>query len=231
MREETVFIVDDDPQARELVAAIARSKGWQVREYESAEALLGADRGTGKSCVVLEVQLPGLSGLELQSRLAANGDFVPAVFVTAHGDVPTAVQAMQQGAVTFLQKPASSDALSQAIELGLRRSEEHYAAAQETQDLRDRFAQLTASERNVLERVIQGQPNKQIATEMDIGLRTVELRRSHIMRKTGAASLTHLIRLAIEVGFPDDLPPETARPAESAGSSADDVARTESPPA
>jgi len=197
------------------VAAVARSKGLQVREYDSAESLLAADRVPSKACVVTEARLPGISGLELQQRLAEAGHFVPAVFFTAHGDVPAAVKAMQQGAVTFLEKPASPEALAEGIEVAIQRSGEHHATARQMQELRDRFAQLTASERQVLDRVIQGQPNKQIATEMDIGLRTVELRRSHIMRKTGASSLTQLIRLTMEVGFPDDLPPNVPPPAES----------------
>jgi two-component system response regulator FixJ len=161
----------------------------------------------GLQVLVLELRLPGISGLELLQQLQAANGAIPIVMMSALGDIPTAVKAMQAGAVTFLPKPLGPDDLWTAVELALQRARVQHSAAQAKQQVKDRFASLSASERQVLIRVMEGQPNKRIATEMDMGLRTVELRRSHITRKTGAASLTELIRLALEIDFPNDLPP------------------------
>lgn len=204
--EATVYVVDDNPAERESLAAISRDQGWQVRECDSAETFLAEFRDDTATCVVLEAQLPDMSGLELQQRLRVAGKSSPVVMVSGRGDIRTAVQAMQQGAVTFLEKPCSSDELCSAIEIALEQAERQQQAAQRRLALRDRFARLTASEREVLERVLEGQPNRQIAQEMDLGLRTVELRRSHIMKKTGTTNLSELIRLATEIHFPHDLP-------------------------
>lgn len=201
--EATVFLVDDDAAVRESMAAIARSKGLKVLEYESAEAFLtyrNADRG----CLLVDLRLPGMSGLELQQKLLEAGRPVPTVFISAYGDVPTAVRAMQQGAVTFLEKPCDPADLWAGIELALQQGNKRQPLSESRDGLRKRFAHLTESERAVLDRVIEGQPNKRIASELDIGLRTVELRRSNIMRKVGANTFSELIRMAIEVEFPND---------------------------
>jgi two-component system, LuxR family, response regulator FixJ len=202
--DATVYVIDNDQAARESVAAIVRSKGVQVRELESGEALLAELPTDGHLCLIVDVDLPGLSGLELQPRLQQAGKSLPVVMV-GRPDVAVAVKAMQQGAVTYLQKPCSREELTAAIEVALERASRQQAERRQKEDLRNRFEQLTASERQVLTRVIEGQPNRQIADEMDIGLRTVELRRSNIMRKTGASNLCELIRLSIEVGFPNGL--------------------------
>jgi len=204
--EATIYVVDADPAAREAMAAMVRSKGLQVHECESAEAFLNEFRPNGKTCLVTEVHLPDMSGLELQQRLKIAGKQAPVVMVSDRGDIRTAVLAMKQGAVSFLEKPCNSDELSAAIDEALEQSAQQHQRTEQNQALRDRFAQLTPSEREVLSRVIEGQPNRRIAKDLDIGLRTVELRRSHIMRKTGANSLSELIRLAIDVNFPEDLP-------------------------
>lgn len=209
-QETTIYVVDGDQSARESMALVARSKGLQVRECESAEALLSAFQAGNQACLIVEAQLPGISGLELQQRLNGAGKLAPIVMVGANPDVRTAVRAMQQGAVTFLPKPCSTEELSAAIDTALERSSQHQSALQQMQGLRERFGQLSASEREVLSRVIEGQSNKRISTEMDLGLRTVELRRSNIMRKTGASNLSELIRLAIEVGFPGEVPAPAA---------------------
>ena len=201
--EATVFLVDDDAAVRESIAALARSKGLKVLEYESAEAFL-ANRNAGRGCLLVELRLPGMSGLELQQKLQEAGRAVPTVFISAFGDVPTAVRAMQQGAVTFLEKSCDPADLWAGIELALKQGNRRQSSSESQEALRERFAQLTESEREVLARVVEGQPNKRIAAELDIGLRTVELRRSNIMRKTGANSFSELIRLAIEVDFPND---------------------------
>jgi len=213
--EATVHIVDDQQAQRESFAAVIRSKGLQVREYGSAEEFLSGGAGDwDRACLLIEAQLPGMSGLELQQRLATQGSSIPVVMTSDLPDVSLAVRAMQQGAVTFLQKPCTPEELWAGIELALQSAREQAEANQRRQDLRERFRSPSDSERTVLSRVIEAKSNKQIATELDLGLRTVELRRSNIMRKTGAANLFELMRLVIEVGFPDDLPSETL-PAQS----------------
>jgi two-component system response regulator FixJ len=213
-QDTTVYVVDGDDAARMSMAAIARSKGLQVRELKSGEALLAQLPADGRLCLIVDVDLPGLSGLELQPQLQQGGEALPLVMV-GQPDVRVAVRAMQQGAVTYLPKPCSQEELTVAIDAALERASQHQAERQQKEDLRGRFEQLTSSEREVLARVMEGQPNRQMAGEMDIGLRTVELRRSNIMRKTGASNLSELIRLAIEVNFPNGLaalPGEEARP-------------------
>lgn len=216
MREETtVYVVDGEQAARKETVEIVRSKGLGVRECESAEQLLGELPPESRpECFIVNADLPGISGLELQQRLCNSGKHSPLV-MTGGGDVRTAVRAMQQGAVTFLQRPCCAQELSAAIELALDRASQQQATQRQKDELRDRFQQLTLSERDVLARVIEGQPNRRIASEMDLGLRTVELRRSNIMRKTGATNLSELIRRAIEVDFPNSL----AAPASEAGKS------------
>jgi FixJ family two-component response regulator len=206
-----VHIVDDDPAARESVAAVVRSRGLKVQEYDSAEQFLKVERPSGPGCLLLDIRMPGMSGLELQTSLKAAGVRLPTVVITGFGDVATAVKAMQNGAITFLEKPCEQQQLWDALELALAQANQQQASTLRRQELEQRFASLTESERTVLIRVMDGQPNKRIATEMDIGLRTVELRRSNIMRKTGATSLSELIRLAIEAGFPDAVPAGAAQ--------------------
>lgn len=203
----TVFVVDDDPAARESVAAVVESKGLVVKQFESAEQFLAQFADEACACLLVDVRMAGMSGIDLQQQLAEAGRSIPTIIITGYGDVATAVQAMQNGAVTFLEKPCSQEELWRSIELALHRAGLLQKASQRKTELADRFNRLTANERQVLQRVMEGQPNKRIASELDIGLRTVELRRSHIMKKTEANSLSELIRLAIEVNFPCDLAP------------------------
>jgi two-component system response regulator FixJ len=195
--ETTVYVVDSDPADRISIAAVAKSKGVTVREFESSEAFLAELSAAKRACVILDADQ------DFQLRLQQSGSSPPVVMV-GPGDVRAAVRAMQQGAVSYLAKPVDPDELSAAIDIALQRAGKQ-ALNHAKQDLRTRFEQLTASEREVLSRVIDGQPNRRIAGDLDLGLRTVELRRSNIMRKTGAANLSELIRLAIEVDFPNGL--------------------------
>jgi FixJ family two-component response regulator len=205
--ETTVYVVDSDQAARESMAAIAGSKGVQVREFGSGEKLLAEWSAGGLACLIVDADLPGLSGLDLQQQLQEAGQLPPAVVVSERGDVRAAVRAMQQGAITFLQKPCDPAELSAAIDAALQRATLQEDARRHQAELRNRFEQLTRSEREVLSRVMEGQANRRMANDLDLGLRTVELRRSNIMRKTGASNLSELIRLAIEAGFPDSLTP------------------------
>jgi len=215
--ETTIYVVDSDQAARESIAAIARSKGVRVREFESGEALLTELPAGSPACLIVDADLPGLSGLDLQLQLQEAGQSPPAVMVSNQGDVRAVVKAMQQGAVTFLQKPCAQNELSDAIDAALDRASQQQETKRQKQELRHRFEQLTLSEREVLSRVLEGQPNRRIANEMDIGLRTVELRRSNIMRKTGASNLSELVRLAIEVDFPNGLAAPTSEAGKSNG--------------
>lgn len=203
----TVFIVDDDPAARESVSAVVESKGLRAKQFASAEQFLADFRGERQACLLVDVRMTGMSGIELQEQLVASGKKIPTILVTGYGNIPMAVQAMQNGAVTFLEKPCSQEALWRSIEIALQQAQELQQNLDRKEGLHERFAQLSKNEREVLLRVIDGQPNKRIASELDIGLRTVELRRSHIMKKTEATSLSDLIRMAIDVGFPNDIPP------------------------
>lgn len=201
--ETTVYVVDSDRAERESIAAIARSKGVTVREFESNEAFLAEVSPAKRACVILDADQ------DVQMQLDQTGASPPVVMV-GRGDVRAAVRAMQQGAVSYLAKPVDRDELNAALDIALQRAGQQQLN-HGRQDLRTRFEQLTASEREVLSRVIDGQPNRRIAGDLDMGLRTVELRRSNIMRKTGAANLSELIRLAIEVDFPKGLALPAAR--------------------
>jgi two-component system response regulator FixJ len=201
--ETTLYVVDSDPAGRESAAAIARSKGLTVREIESSDAFLSTTDGAERACVILDTGDHETTASDLLIRVQQISPDM-AVIMVGPADVRTAVRAMHQGAVTYLAKPLDTDELSAAIDLALERTK---PINHVNHDLRSRFEQLTASEREVLSRVIEGQPNRRIASDMDLGLRTVELRRSNIMRKTGATNLSELIRLAIEVKFPHGLAP------------------------
>ncbi len=201
-----VYLVDDDADARESVAAVVRSRGLTVREFDSAENFLASNPEDSQACLLIDVRMPGMSGLELQQHLNTSGQSIPTIVITGFGDIATAVKAMQNGAITFLEKPCEQEELWKSIELALHQATEKHKTVQRKQELQERFAKLTGSEREVLHRVMEGQPNKFIATEMDLGLRTIELRRSNITRKTGANSFTELIRMAVEAEFPLNLP-------------------------
>jgi two-component system, LuxR family, response regulator FixJ len=204
--EATVFIVDDDPAARESVAAVVESRGLHVRQFESAEEFLKHFSGERNACVLVDVRMAGMSGLELQEELVRSGRLIPTIILTGYGDVAMAVKAMQSGAVTFLEKPCPQEELWSSIERALALAQRLDQSTDRKAELQGRFRQLTGSERDVLSRVLDGQANKRIAADLDIGLRTVELRRSYIMKKTHAASLSELIRMAMEANFPHDLP-------------------------
>ncbi len=195
----TVFIVDDDPAARDSLAAMIRSRGMAVESYASAEEFFGQfDRGR-LSCLVTDVRMAGMSGLNLLERLKQERIPLPAVVITGYGDVPTAVEAMRAGAVTFLEKPCGEGdlwkSIGEAIEMHrrLRHRQDRLA------DIQARFARLTPGEAQVLERLIAGKPNKAIAADLQIGLRTVELRRANVMKKIQVESVAELVRLAMEV--------------------------------
>ena len=191
-----IAIVDDDPSVRKGLERLIRSLGWQAKTFASAQEFLDRPRTAAPSCVVLDLQLPGLSGLELQKRMSEAGLETPIVFLTGHGNIPTSVQAMKAGAVEFLTKPVDEQdllgAIQEAIERDRRTREEHA----DKRELKRRYESLTAREQEVMAQVISGLLNKQIAGELNITEDTVKFHRGHIMRKMQADSFADLVRMA-----------------------------------
>lgn len=197
-----VFVVDDDPSIREALNSLLRSVGHAVQSFETARGFLAAERLDAPSCLILDVRLPGSSGLEFQRELAKSDMPLPIVFITAHGDVPMSVAAMKAGAVEFLTKPFRDqdllDAVHRAIELDRCRRTEAAGLA----ELRERFATLTPREREVLTLVADGRMNKQIAGDLNLSEITVKVHRAHVMQKLQARSLADLVRMADRLAAP-----------------------------
>jgi FixJ family two-component response regulator len=199
--EGTVFVVDDDASFRAAVSRLLRAAGHRVEVFASASAFLERLPSAGPGCVVADLQMPGLSGLDLQAALAGSGNALPVLFLTGHGDIPTSVQAMRLGAEDFLTKRASKEALLEAIGRALARDVRERAERQRVQAARARFDTLTPREREVLEHVLRGQLNKQIAWDLGIHERTVKLHRTAITNKVGVQSVAELTQLWMEA-FP-----------------------------
>lgn len=197
----TVFVVDDDAAARESVMAVISAKGVPTKGFASAEEFLAHYQAKLTGCLVVDVRMTGMSGLQLLQQLASSGSTLPAVVITGYADVPMAVKAMQAGAMTFLEKPCQDQELWQAIQQALDREASQQALKRQTSDIQERLTTLTEDEVAVLRKLLEGLPNKRIAVDLDIGLRTVELRRSNIMKKMQAGSLPDLVRMAILIGF------------------------------
>jgi FixJ family two-component response regulator len=192
----TVLIVDDDPEFRDSVARLLRTVGLETQQFSSVTDFFKAVPPDGPTCLVLDVRLPGLSGLELQRELATANRQIPIVFITAHGDIPMTVQAMKGGAIEFLTKPFRDQDLLDAIETGLARDRARRENDKALDALRERFNSLSSREREIMFQATAGRLNKQIAHEMDIAISTVKVHRTNLMRKMKARSLPELSRMA-----------------------------------
>ena len=192
----SVLVIDDDPDFRDSVARLLRTVGLETRQFSSVSDFLKADQPDGPTCLLLDVRLPGPSGLELQRELTAARRKLPIIFVTAHADVPMTVQAMKGGAIEFLTKPFRDQDLLEAVEAGLARDRARLETDRVLRALRERFNTLTSREREVMIQIAAGRVNKQIADGIGISVSTVKVHRTHLLRKMKARSLPELSRMA-----------------------------------
>ena len=191
-----VYVVDDDDSLRKAVTRLLNTAGYDVRAYSSAGEFALASRDNRRGCVLLDVRMPGPSGLDLQEALAKEDEPLPVIFLTAHGDIPMSVRAMRAGAVDFLTKPIKREVLLSAVRTALARDVRLHTSREELRELRMRFANLTPREREVFDLVVAGRLNKQIAAELGISERTVKVHRAQAMIKMRATSLAELVHLA-----------------------------------
>jgi FixJ family two-component response regulator len=197
MNEPTVYIVDDDPDMRDSLRWLLKTIGLRARMFATAEQFLTDFVQRGPACLVLDVRMPGTSGLDLFEELRAAGLRLPVLFITAHADVPMAVRALKSGAVEFLEKPFNGQVLLERIQQAIKDDAERLAREAESNEVRTRLGNLTGKEREVLAMIREGRPNKEIAHRLGLTLRAVELRRASLMRKLGVGSLPELLRVAI----------------------------------
>jgi len=220
---ETIFLVDDDLAVRKSLSRVLREEGWNVEAFDSAEAFLARPERRARGCLVLDVTMPGLDGLELQRRLTDAGRKLPIVFITGHGDIPMSVQAIKAGAADFLTKPVTSEALLKAVRAAIEQDVSVRQARAEIAAFKRRLVTLTAREREVLAAVVKGRLNKQIAGDLGIVEQTVKFHRARIMERLQARTVAELVHLAARAGIeavvsephaapsPDGLAPKSIR--------------------
>ena len=197
-RQATVFVVDDDPAMRESLCWLIESIGLNARAFESAAAFLNAFDPAAPGCLVVDVRMPGMSGLELHTRLAEQAASLPVLIITGHGDVPMAVRAMKNGAFDFLEKPFNDQALLERIGQAIEHDKKQRQAQQRDAQYQARVQSLSPRERQVLDMVVQARLNKQIAATLELSEKTVETHRANVMRKMGAVTVVELVRMVME---------------------------------
>ena len=193
----TIHIIDDDPSVRDSLALLVSAEGHVCRTYFSAQAFLDATDNDATGCVVTDVRMPGMSGLDLLAKMKERRVSMPVIVITAHGDVPLAVAAMKQGAVDFVAKPFDGGALLASVRAALAREESEHRSDAEIQMIKERFATLSKREKGVLAGLVKGQSNKNIAHELGISQRTVEVHRANVMAKMQATGVTELVKMAL----------------------------------
>ena len=197
--EPTVYVVDDDDAVRDSLMDLVDSVGLKAEEFASAQAFLDSYDEKRPGCLVLDIRMPGMSGLDLQDRLSEVGSVLPIIFITGHGDVPMAVRAMQRGAVDFIQKPFRDQELLDRINIALEKGNQSFAVQEQVEEFASRVGTLTQREREVMEMIVNGKANKVIAVDLGLSQRTVELHRARVMEKMKARTLADLVRMATKV--------------------------------
>ena len=196
-----VYVVDDDPSVREALSSLLRSVGMQVATFSSAPQLLAQPFANAPGCIVLDIRMPEVSGLDFQAQLARTGNHIPVIFMTGHGDIPMSVRAMKAGAVDFLTKPFRDQDLLDAVTAAIERDRERRGNDRQLLDLRRRFESLTAREKEVMALVVEGLMNKQIAGELSLSEITVKIHRGRMMKKMETRTLADLVRAAGDLGI------------------------------
>lgn len=197
---KTVMVVDDDTAVRDSIKWLIESVGLSATLFESADQLLESPQLEDAGCIVLDVRMPGMSGLELQERLNSRGVTTPIIIISGHGDVPMAVRAMKAGAIDFIEKPFSDQALLDQVNLALEKDQQQRESSATVAEILERYALLSPRERTVMQMVVDGKSNKSIAVELGLSQKTVEVHRARVMSKMRADSLAHLVQLALKVG-------------------------------
>jgi FixJ family two-component response regulator len=196
---QTVYVVDDDDAVRDSLRLLLKSAGIACEVHSAAQQFLAAYDPAQPGCLVLDVRMPGMSGLEMQHELNLRGAIIPVIFITGHGDIPMAVEAMQHGAFDFLQKPFRDQELLDRVQRALVRDAENRVRLRHTDRIKERLATLSPREREVLDLVTQGKANKMVAGDLGVSQRTVEIHRAHVMQKMEAGSLAELVRMMMAV--------------------------------
>lgn len=197
----TVFIVDDDPAVRDSLTLMLMQEDIAVEAFDSAEAFLATYRGDRCGCAIIDIRMPGMNGMQLQGALAERGILLPIIFLTGHGDIPMSVRAIKAGAVDFLTKPVTRETLMECVRSAIQAGKRMFAQFASNQEAMSRLNNLTEREREVMILAVTGHPNKDIARRLGISHRTVEIHKSKIMSKTGAANLLDLARITQECGL------------------------------